>query len=555
VGALETLRRRERTLAAVRWVLAVVALLQILLDRSGSPAVGAVVAAALVLQGVVVALAWSRLETPSAWRRLATVMMAADAGLVVVHSVAAVAAGSDLVWAVFALLSMEGALRYRFRGALATAVAASAAYVLIELAVGATAGADLINRITLTVLIGAFAGAIALELDVERRLFQRMAFASQDIVGKRDALGILTAFATHVADALESAHAGVYRYAFEGWTEVVRHRRASGGIVHDTTLIEADEEGTSALLHRITWRAAEGGLPARLTLPIRLPERPAEYVLVVVVPGQRPSALTEGALLALAESTAVSLGTLDVIAHQEASNRRLERLEVLRTRFVATVAHDLRSPLTTVKGVASILRDRRDSVPPERVDAMLESVERQANRLNRLADDLLDAARLDSAQLELKLDRVELADVLANVAADAADDVETEVEEGIAIVADGPRLERVVWNLVSNALKYGRPPIVVSAERDGEMSGSAQVRIRVRDHGQGLSAAQVHNLFTDFAAGDDPASVGLGLAIVWQLVAAHGGTVTYADADPGASFTVTLPVAPVAPVAPAAQGG
>jgi signal transduction histidine kinase len=177
-------------------------------------------------------------------------------------------------------------------------------------------------------------------------------------------------------------------------------------------------------------------------------------------------------------------------------------------------------------------------VPPERVDAMLESVERQANRLNRLADDLLDAARLDSDLLELNPTTVDLRQILDSIADDAPDHVEVHLQGSLELVADGPRLERIIWNLVSNAFKYGRAPIIITAEDDAQ---HGLVRIRVRDHGEGLKSDQMENLFTHFAAGDDPASVGLGLAIVWQLTQAHGGTVTYDDARPGALFTVTLP--------------
>ena len=230
------------------------------------------------------------------------------------------------------------------------------------------------------------------------------------------------------------------------------------------------------------------------------------------------------------------MATRDLIRHQEASNRRLERLEALRTRFVATVAHDLRSPLTTVKGVARILRGRREQVAPEQVDAMLASVERQANRLNRLADDLLDAARLDSDALELKLTDVAIDDILRSVVDDAGDEVELLGTPGLVVEADGPRLERVVWNLVTNALKYGRPPVHLCAETDGD-----QLTISVRDHGRGLGPEQVENLFQDFAGSGDPDSVGLGLAIVWELVEAHGGRVEYRPADPGADFVISIP--------------
>lgn len=395
MGALETLRRRERTIAAVRWTIAGLLLAQVALGRASRPGAVLVILGVLVAQGIAVRLGEDHLQTRAAQQRATGLMMGLDGVLAVAYAVQVAGAGRDLAWVAFVLISMEGALRYRLRGALLTAAAASATYVLIEAAT-AGLGAAVLDRVALILLLGGAAGAIAFELDAERQVFER-------------------------------------------------------------------------------------------------------------------------------------------------SSRRLERLEVLRTRFVATVAHDLRSPLTTVKGVASILRDRRDTVSPQRVDAMLESVERQANRLNRLADDLLDAARLDSDQLELNCGAVDVAAVVTSVAADAPDDVEVQVQAGIDLVADGPRLERIVWNLVSNAFKYGRSPVVVSAAQDPV---EGDVQIRVRDHGRGLSPEQVTTLFTEFAAGNDPSSVGLGLAIVWELVQAHGGRVTYADGDPGALFIVTLPMRP-----------
>lgn len=540
----------------MRWTTAAIAGVQMLVGAGPTTLIAVAVVLLLVAVGAVVQMALRRLQTSAAWRQFGAAVMTADVVITTIYLTGAVAVDADLAWAVLILLLLEGALRYRLRGGTYTAGGAAVGYILIEIGFGGTAGLALVNRAVLLVLIGAFAGAMARELDIERQLFQRMAHASQDIAAKRNDHAILSTFASHVAAALGSSQVLVYSYDTDGFTIRASHLRASGGIVHDAPLLGGGDVA-SALLHRITWRPAGEGAPARLTLPIRLPERPAALVAAVAVPGQRPGGVTEGALLSLAEATAVSLATLDVLRHQEASNRRLQRLEVLRTRFVATVAHDLRSPLTTVKGVASILRDRRDTVPPERVDAMLESVERQANRLNRLADDLLDAARLDSDQLELKIGEVDLGTVLDAVAADAADEVEVVMDHPVRLRADGARLERVVWNLVSNALKYGRAPVILSATAQLD-AGTA--RIRVRDHGGGLSAAQTDSLFTDFAAGEDPDSVGLGLAIVWQLVRAHGGTVSYADAEPGACFTVTIPTGACPPpqgqvVVRAADGG
>ena len=536
MGARETLRRREWTIAWVRWAAAALAAGQIALGGPVSLAPTVAGVAFLSVLGLVVAWADRALPTARQWRRLSAWLMGADSLAVLGLVAAGLSAGSDDLWVLLVLLALEGALRYRLRGAIGAAVGSGLVYVLLEqLVVGGISGSVLVSRLLFLLVVGVFAGAIARELDVERRLYQAMATAAQDIVARRDEASILEAFATHVTAALQADRSGVYRYSMTGWDEVADHRRP--GVEVRMPMLVDDEDGISQILHRLTWRQGRGGSPGRLTLPLRMPERPAEYVAAVQLPGGRPTALAEGALMALAEATAVSLATRDLIRNQEASNRRLERLEALRTRFVATVAHDLRSPLTTVKGVARILRGRRDSVPAERVDAMLESVERQANRLNRLADDLLDAARLDSDQLELKIGPVSLPAVVRAVVEDAADEVEVLDCAEVEFLADGARLERVVWNLVSNALKYGRPPVQITGRVVGE-----EVRIVVRDHGKGLSPAQVERLFTDFAGGGDPDSVGLGLAIVWELVEAHGGSVAYVAADPGAAFEVRLPL-------------
>ncbi len=520
----------------MRWAVAALAAGQVALGEPVSAAWTVTGVAVLAVLGLVVAVADRRLSTAARWRRLAAWLMAAD-GIAVIGLIAAgLREGSDDLWVLLVLLGLEGALRYRLRGAIGAVLAGGLAYAVAEQLFDAGIGtAELLSRLLFLGVVGVFAGAIARELDVERRLYQTMATAAQDIVARRDEASILEAFARHVTTALQADRSGVYRYSMAGWEEVADHRRP--GVEVRLPMLADDEEGTSQILHRLTWRHGRGGSPGRLTLPLRMPERPAEYVAAVQLPGGRPTALAEGALMALAESTAVSLATRDLIRSQEASNRRLERLEALRTRFVATVAHDLRSPLTTVKGVARILRGRRDSVPAERVDAMLESVERQANRLNRLADDLLDAARLDSDQLELNVGPVVLHDILDAVVADAGDEATVTRCDELTFHADGPRLERVVWNLVSNAMKYGRPPVELSGVQEGE-----EVRISVRDHGKGLTTSQVDRLFTDFSGGSDPDSVGLGLAIVWELVEAHGGRVTYVPAEPGARFDVRLPI-------------
>ena len=528
MGALESLRRRERLIGRVRWAAAVVVAAQV---ATGAAALWPVLVG-LVLVGAAVAGLDRRVVTTSAWRRLGMAVLVADGAIAVAHAV--ITNRPDVVLSLpegaLVLLVLEGALRRRLRGGVWTALLAGGVTATASaLADGMTAGGAA-GLVIGMVLVGAFAGAITLEFDVERQLFQRMALASRDIAGHQDEQAMLAALGEHVRGLLDAPRVSIWADQPQGW--VLRAHRGSPDAV---PLPPGGASGPAFVPGR--------GGAGHVVVPVGLPDRPPAHAVVAEV-AQRPGAMVEAALRSLAESTAVALATSDVIRRQEASNRRLERLEALRTRFVATVAHDLRSPLTAVKGVASILRDRRDAVPRDHVDAMLESVQRQANRLNRLADDLLDAARLDSDQMELKREAVDLEAVLHAVAADAEEDVAVAVDPSVRrVVGDGGRLERVVWNLVSNAVKYGRPPIAIAVTP----AGPDGVAIEVRDHGRGLSAAQRAALFADFAAGADPDSVGLGLAIVWQLVAAHGGTVRYDDADPGARFTVTIPTDPDEP--------
>jgi signal transduction histidine kinase len=522
VGALDALRRRERLIAHVRWAVVAALLLQ---HGLGGPAPWTL-AGPLALTGGLVAAAGRWAQTATAWRQVGAVALAVDGVVAVAH--VAVAAGGGQGQGVttlgLVLVVLEGALRHRLAGAVWTAGLTGGAAAAVALLAGSPPGVVVANSAGI-LLVAAFAGAFARELDVERQLFQRVAVATRDITARRDPGAILRAVADHVDQLVVTDRLMAYRHTSAGWEPVWD---GAGPAAPD-----ADEVAGG-----MSWTRQEGAAVARLVLPIRLPDQPTVHAVVATTRGPRPTALVEAVLRSLTEAAAVALATLDLISRQEATTVRLERLEALRTRFVATVAHDLRSPLTAVRGVAQLLRDRRDSVPRERVDEMLASVQRQADRLNRMADDLLDAARVDSDQLQLRREIVDVDELVHRVIDDVDVDVDVTVHGPAQVRGDAGRLERVVWNLLSNAVKYGRPPVQVAVR-----SGSDRVEVVVRDHGAGLTPDQRQSLFSAFASSADPDSVGLGLAIVYQLVAAHGGAVVYDDAGPGARFTVSLPLA------------
>jgi signal transduction histidine kinase len=237
-------------------------------------------------------------------------------------------------------------------------------------------------------------------------------------------------------------------------------------------------------------------------------------------------------------ATVVALLIADYVGSQRRLRLELESRERWRAALMATLAHDVRSPLSTVTGTLEILQD--DAHTDGRYGSLLESASRQSKRVLKLATGLLEMERVDQGQLVLdrrQVDVRELAEQVVVLTQQGA--VEVDVEPGTVVHADAERLEQILYNLVINALRHGQPPVVISARtRDGE------VEIAVEDHGDGVPEADVPFLFERFSTADRaPHSVGLGLWIVRTLVEAHDGTVHY-ERPRGARFVVTLPAGP-----------
>jgi signal transduction histidine kinase len=226
-------------------------------------------------------------------------------------------------------------------------------------------------------------------------------------------------------------------------------------------------------------------------------------------------------------------------AHLEGALGELRRIDALRARLVATLAHDVRNPLTTIRGTLHTLARHGRRLDETTQQEIVTSADHQAERLERLATDLLDLARLEAGRLELRLEQTKLRDVVERGLsfADPEHRFDVQIRPDLTVRADPGRLEQVVVNLANNALRHGRAPFVVQAElnRDG------RVDLEFRDHGAGVPEADRPALFEPFRAETDQGSVGLGLAIVRALVEAHGGEIAYEPNRPGAVFRVSLP--------------
>jgi signal transduction histidine kinase len=239
------------------------------------------------------------------------------------------------------------------------------------------------------------------------------------------------------------------------------------------------------------------------------------------------------------------LGPVETVAVSLRAGRGRARLDRERSDLVATVAHELRSPLTGVRGFVHALLNRWDKLNDEQKKLMLTTVASDADRLSRLIAELLDVARIDTGRLQVHPRPCELATlterVVAAVQHATSRRISLETAAQPRIMADPDKVTQVLTNLVENAVRHGEGDVEVTVAMDPVDAGSATVR--VTDEGRGIPLELRKTVFTKFWTASSGGGSGLGLYIVNGLVRAHGGTVTIEDRPGGgAAVTVTWPV-------------
>jgi signal transduction histidine kinase len=214
-------------------------------------------------------------------------------------------------------------------------------------------------------------------------------------------------------------------------------------------------------------------------------------------------------------------------------------LDQLRSNFVAVASHELRTPAASVYGALATIVGRRGQLADELREQMLEVAYEQSQRLVRLLEQLLDLSRLDARGLRVDPQPIVLHSVLEKIAMESVADttlVRLEVPVDLAVIADPLVIERVVSNLLVNAVRYGKPPIVLAAEQRDH-----HTRISVADQGTGVPEEMLGRLFDRFERGDDAHGTGLGLSIARSYARAHGGDLVYEPGDSGSRFELLLP--------------
>jgi PAS domain S-box-containing protein len=277
-------------------------------------------------------------------------------------------------------------------------------------------------------------------------------------------------------------------------------------------------------------------------------------VSVTISPIRGPLGTVTGASKIARDITQIKAITREreqLLQSEQAARREAERVNRVKDEFLATLSHELRTPMNAILGWTQLLRIH---CGPEDLKNGLETIERNARTQTHLIDDLLDVSRIISGKMRLDVQRVDLPSVVSDAIASvqpAADAKGVRLYKVIdpqaaPINGDANRLQQVVWNLLSNAIKFTPRggQIQVFLRRVG-----SSVSITVSDSGQGIDPQFLPQLFARFSQADASTTrrhggLGLGLAIVRHLIELHGGTVeaTSQGLGMGSTFTITLPL-------------
>jgi len=228
---------------------------------------------------------------------------------------------------------------------------------------------------------------------------------------------------------------------------------------------------------------------------------------------------------------------------QGLEQERLTRLGELKSHFIALASHELRAPIAVIHGIGVTLNQRRELLELDEMARLHAVLNQQTDNLAHLVNQLLDLSRLEADAIEIRRQelavRPALERIVNSVANEHAEKIEIAVEPDLRTVVDPDAFDRIVSNLVVNAVKYGSPPVTISAEQR-----DTHFRLAVEDRGEGVGKDFVPRLFERFARGSAKAKSGsgLGLTIAQSYANAHGGELVYGDAEPqGARFELVLP--------------
>ncbi len=314
--------------------------------------------------------------------------------------------------------------------------------------------------------------------------------------------------------------------------ELLGRDRAEVQSIGLTGLIHADE----LVSVRVGMESALAGGDATFELEARL--RSVDGVRWALLSGSLVSDDRGRPLCFLLQAHDVTPRRLELTELEEAYQRK--------TRVVAVASHELRTPLTSVLGFAKTLFRHGDKISDKDRHEYLGNIVEQGERLARMVSDMLTISRIEGGSLKIDSEPVEIGPCIRQVVEQLACPTEVRLRGTVdaRVIADPHHLQQIVTNFLTNAFKYGAPPVEAEIRADGDW-----IEIRIKDRGDGVPEEFVPRLFDPFSRADSgrartQGGTGLGLSIVRGLARAQGGDIWYEKNEPlGACFVARLPAA------------
>lgn len=260
-------------------------------------------------------------------------------------------------------------------------------------------------------------------------------------------------------------------------------------------------------------------------------------------------------LLIFLISTKQMIAVSEVAKEKERLFQREKDHVATMDEFLSIASHELKTPLTSLKLQAQVMlralrRKDPDALTPEKITHLIKQIDHQSSRLNRLVDDMLDISRIKTGRLRIQKETTELSEIILEVVErlkpqfmEALGDLpKIIIKDKVLINADRLRIEQVLTNLFTNAIRYGRNrPITIELKKD-----SQNAIITISDQGMGIAPENVNKIFNRFeragVSASEVSGLGLGLFITKQIIEAHGGKISVeSELNVGSTFTLTLP--------------
>lgn len=591
---LDRARRLERGLIRVRWFAVVLGLYLVFQTNSGVQPpgpfasetvllLGYIIITALGIGNVLVWIAVNRSKTLLSLQRLGWAAFLMDA--VVILSLAWTYSydPKGSTWVVIYILPLEGALRYQLEGALVTVAitllneTAREAYLAVRFPEYTSLIANVAFRVGIQSIIALVAGFMSRSLARQAERATRQANQAQEAArreasARRELAAFNTAVLTGVAaedlDTSIRLMAGAIGRDLQYEAFAILLRDGDDLVVRGMYGMPFYEEriplgkgvtgtvgatGRPLIVPDVTrhenYILVDPEMRSEMAAPMRIGD---ELIGVLDVESRTPDAFDEaalGVLTRLADQIALVAHSNRLLSQQRETMRRLQELDQMKSDFIAITSHELRTPITAIRGFVNTVQRIQDRLSPEQLNSFMQTIDRQSARLARLVEDLLFVSRIEAGTVRLDAQQVDLAQFIAETAESLGPEERSRIRidvqpPGGAVRTDPHRLDQILRNLVENALKF--------SPSDAPVQVDALVRddwfqLAVTDHGIGIPVEDLPRIFDRFhQAGQvmtrEREGAGLGLYITKRLVEAMGGTVSVTSVrEHGSTFRVWLP--------------